>query len=101
MWRATLPDRTESVLDSISRFLYFLIMIPLVGTSGFQYTAWRGTFYPEKFPPEKLASDLAALTGETKAEAVDCFSYALAKATGFPLLFKGEDFGKTDIQAAM
>ena len=30
----------------------------------------------------------------------DCFSYALAKATGFPLLFKGEDFGKTDIQAA-
>jgi ribonuclease VapC len=31
----------------------------------------------------------------------DCFSYALAKATGFPLLFKGEDFGKTDIQAAM
>jgi ribonuclease VapC len=31
----------------------------------------------------------------------DCFSYALAKATGLPLLFKGEDFGKTDIQAAM
>jgi ribonuclease VapC len=31
----------------------------------------------------------------------DCFSYALAKATGFPLLFKGEDFGKTDIQAAI
>jgi ribonuclease VapC len=31
----------------------------------------------------------------------DCFSYALAKASGFPLLFKGEDFGKTDIQAAM
>jgi ribonuclease VapC len=31
----------------------------------------------------------------------DCFSYALAKATGFPLLFKGEGFGKTDIQAAM
>jgi ribonuclease VapC len=31
----------------------------------------------------------------------DCFSYALAKATGFPLLFKGEDFTKTDIQAAL
>jgi uncharacterized protein YecE (DUF72 family) len=29
-------------------------MIPLVGTSGFQYTAWRGTFYPEKFPPAKM-----------------------------------------------
>ena len=31
----------------------------------------------------------------------DCFSYALAKATGFPLLFKGEDFTRTDIQAAL
>jgi ribonuclease VapC len=31
----------------------------------------------------------------------DCFSYALAKATGFPLLFKGNDFAQTDIQAAI
>jgi ribonuclease VapC len=30
----------------------------------------------------------------------DCFSYALAKATGEPLLFKGHDFSQTDIQAA-
>jgi ribonuclease VapC len=30
----------------------------------------------------------------------DCFSYALAKATGEPLLFKGDDFAATDIQAA-
>jgi ribonuclease VapC len=30
----------------------------------------------------------------------DCFSYALAKAAGEPLLFKGEDFALTDIEAA-
>jgi ribonuclease VapC len=30
----------------------------------------------------------------------DCFSYALAKATGEPLLFKGGDFSRTDIKAA-
>jgi ribonuclease VapC len=30
----------------------------------------------------------------------DCFAYALAKATGEPLLFKGEDFAKTDIVGA-
>ena len=29
----------------------------------------------------------------------DCFSYALAKAVGHPLLFKGDDFRKTDIEA--
>lgn len=27
----------------------------------------------------------------------DCFSYALAKATREPLLFKGDDFSKTDV----
>jgi ribonuclease VapC len=30
----------------------------------------------------------------------DCFSYALAKAAGEPLLFKGNDFSQTDIEAA-
>jgi ribonuclease VapC len=27
----------------------------------------------------------------------DCFAYALAQVTGAPLLFKGDDFSKTDI----
>jgi ribonuclease VapC len=31
----------------------------------------------------------------------DCFSYALASATGHPLLFKGNDFVQTDIKAAL
>lgn len=28
----------------------------------------------------------------------DCFAYALAKALGEPLLFKGDDFGSTDVE---
>jgi len=31
----------------------------------------------------------------------DCFAYALAKATGEPLLFKGRDFSHTDVRAAL
>ncbi|HTV54848.1 MAG TPA: type II toxin-antitoxin system VapC family toxin [Terriglobia bacterium] len=31
----------------------------------------------------------------------DCFAYALAKHTGEPLLFKGNDFKKTDIVSAI
>ena len=31
----------------------------------------------------------------------DCFAYALAKALDEPLLYKGADFGKTDVQSAM
>lgn len=30
----------------------------------------------------------------------DCFAYALARVTGEPLLFKGQDFSRTDIKAA-
>lgn len=30
----------------------------------------------------------------------DCFAYALSRATGEPLLFKGDDFAHTDVVAA-
>jgi ribonuclease VapC len=31
----------------------------------------------------------------------DCFAYALAKSTGEPLLFKGNDFSQTDVVPAV
>jgi ribonuclease VapC len=31
----------------------------------------------------------------------DCFAYALTKITGEPLLFKGDDFKKTDVVSAL
>jgi ribonuclease VapC len=31
----------------------------------------------------------------------DCFAYALAKSSGEPLLFKGNDFSQTDIEPAL
>jgi ribonuclease VapC len=31
----------------------------------------------------------------------DCFAYALSRITGEPLLFKGDDFKKTDIVSAV
>ena len=31
----------------------------------------------------------------------DCFAYALAKQSGEPLLFKGDDFSRTDIVSAL
>ncbi len=31
----------------------------------------------------------------------DCFAYALAKVTGEPLLFKGNDFAQTDVTPAL
>ena len=31
----------------------------------------------------------------------DCFAYALARATGEPLLYKGNDFSHTDLKSAL
>jgi ribonuclease VapC len=31
----------------------------------------------------------------------DCFAYALSRSTGEPLLFKGKDFRRTDVQPAL
>jgi ribonuclease VapC len=31
----------------------------------------------------------------------DCFAYALSKTTGLPLLYKGKDFAKTDVESVL
>jgi uncharacterized protein YecE (DUF72 family) len=38
-------------------------MQALIGTSGFSYTAWRGSFYPEKFPQAKMLGFYAERLG--------------------------------------
>jgi ribonuclease VapC len=60
-------------------------------------------FQVESFTAQhaELARDAYARYGKGQKPAGlnygDCFSYALQKATGLPLLFKGQDFSKTDI----
>lgn len=31
----------------------------------------------------------------------DCFAYALSRVTGKPILYKGDDFARTDVKAAL
>ncbi len=53
----------------------------------------------------RLAVDAAMRFGRGRHSAKlnfgDCFSYALAKVSGLPLLFKGNDFSQTDIESAL
>ena len=53
----------------------------------------------------RLARDAYAAFGKGNHPARlnfgDCFAYALAKQTGEPLLFKGDDFSQTDIVSAI
>jgi ribonuclease VapC len=66
----------------------------------------RGELETVPFGPEHLdlAIDAFRRYGKGRHPASlnfgDCFSYALAKATGEPLLFKGDDFSQTDIKRA-
>src|SRR5690349_4387451 len=60
-----------------------------------------------KLPPQRLKLAVTAFRryGKGRHRAAlnigDCFSYALAVATGYPLLFKGNDFACTDIPSAL
>jgi ribonuclease VapC len=53
----------------------------------------------------RLARDAFARFGKGRSSAGlnvgDCFSYALARATNRPLLFKGNGFNRTDVTAAV
>lgn len=53
----------------------------------------------------RLARDAFTRFGKGRSPAGlnfgDCFSYALAQAANRPLLFKGDDFGKTDVTPAV
>lgn len=53
----------------------------------------------------KLARDALRRFGKGRHPAGlnfgDCFAYALAKSLGHPLLYKGDDFSKTDVVAAV
>lgn len=62
----------------------------------------------EPFTPEHAAlarqayRDYGRGTGHpARLNLGDCFSYALARATGEPLLFKGDDFSATDLRSAL
>jgi len=48
--------------------------------------------------PPRLGSSMAKGRPPAGLNFADCLSYALAKRSGEPLLFKGDDFAKTDLR---
>lgn len=60
---------------------------------------------PVDLATAQTAADAFARFGKGRHPAAlnfgDCFSYALAKRLGAPLLFKGNDFVRTDIASAL
>ena len=69
-----------------------------------QLVEWLGIeAAPIDMETTRLAVDAFARYGKrtpAKLNLGDCFAYALAKQRDTPLLYKGDDFAKTDITAA-
>lgn len=70
----------------------------LIDASGIEVAAFDGAQW-------RVARDAHSTYGRGSGSPArlnlgDCFSYALAKVTGMPLLFKGEDFTHTDVEPA-
>lgn len=80
-----------------------------VGSSGsFDLDALLATYEIELIPVDAEQAEAARVAWRrygkgnhpARLNFGDCFSYALAKTTGEPLLFKGNDFSQTDIEPA-
>lgn len=77
-----------------------------VGLAEFRAFYARAAIQTTGFEPEQLdlAIDAFRRFGKGRHPAAlnygDCLSYALSKATGEPLLFKGGDFPRTDVACA-
>lgn len=80
-------QRAVALLDDLLRLPFFEIISPDAATADAAYVAFvvygKGSGHP------------AALNFG------DLFSYALAKTTSLPLLFKGDDFARTDVAPAV
>ena len=94
------PTAVEASLVMLSRFgeAGLADLDALIGETAIDIVPFNGGHI-------RLAVDAFRRFGKGRHPAslnlCDCFSYALAKATGEPLLFKGNDFSQTDITRAL
>ena len=77
------------------------------GAREFDLLLHRAEFEVVSFTPDhlRLARDAYERYGKGRHPAGlnlgDCCAYALARHTGYPLLFKGDDFPRTDVVPAL
>jgi len=104
-----LIDRTRTLISAVS---YVEINMVMMGrrtdVDAYQVElalkALRVTMVPVNVNQGEVAQQAFVRFGKGRHSAAlniaDCFTYALAKSRDLPLLFKGDDFSKTDIFSA-
>ena len=106
---AAIADADPALVSAATVAETAIVMLGRHGQEGADKV--RALLREGKFQVESVTEDHAELAIEAydnygkgrgrkaKLNLGDCFSYALAKATGSPLLFKGADFTHTDLAA--
>ena len=90
------PTAVEASVVMLSRFgeAGVVNLHALIAQTSIEVVPFAGAHMP-------LAIDAFRRFGKGRHPAAlnfgDCFAYALSKATGEPLLFKGDDFSQTDV----
>ncbi|MGK2955128.1 MAG: type II toxin-antitoxin system VapC family toxin [Solirubrobacterales bacterium] len=69
----------------------------LLGASGIRVVAFDST---QSLTAHRAWKEFGRGNSPARLNLGDCFSYSLAKGTGRPLLFKGDDFSRTDLDPA-
>jgi ribonuclease VapC len=104
---AQVQTRLASAATMMEASMVILSRMGEAGLTDFREFSLRGAIETVPFGAEQLdlAIDAFRRFGKGRHAAGlnfgDCFSYALARATGEPLLFKGEDFALTDLKRAV
>ena len=61
----------------------------------------RDRFWVEEHGRWRLLPEIRRMVNFARLNLADCFAYALAKSLDAPLLYKGDDFAKTDIRSVL
>jgi ribonuclease VapC len=106
----SLLDGAPAAFCSTASFVetFMVLSARITGLTASELDAALQTIRVELLPLDAeqavLAAEAFARFGKgrhpAKLNLGDCFSYALAKSLNAPLLYKGEDFGRTDLVAA-
>jgi ribonuclease VapC len=101
------PTRIAGAPSLLETSMVLLSRSGEAGLAEFRALYARAAIQTAGFEPEHLDLAIEAFRRFGKGRHAaglnygDCFSYALAKATGEALLFKGDDFPRTDIRPAV
>lgn len=109
-FRALLDQSPLSLCSSITFLETFMVLSSRI--SDLRLDDFRGALQALAIAPAAVEIDQAIIAAEAfrrfgkgrhpaRLNLGDCFSYALAKSLNAPLLFKGDDCGRTDILAAI